>query len=149
LIVDELGYLPLSREQAHQLFQVVAKRYEVGSMIVTSNLAFGQWDRTFAGDTALTAALLDRLLHHAHVIMIKGESYRLKDKKKGGVDRDEGHTGKERGGSKLNRQNRRNLGHVKIGVDTPTVLSLIVLPSLAIVSLLLAWRTPRAGQRNM
>ena len=67
LIVDELGYLPLSREQAHQLFQVVAKRYEVGSMIVTSNLAFGQWDRTFAADTALTAALLDRLLHHAHV----------------------------------------------------------------------------------
>ena len=54
-------------------------------MIVTSNLAFGQWDRTFAGDTALTAALLDRLLHHAHVIMIKGESYRLKDKKKAGL----------------------------------------------------------------
>jgi DNA replication protein DnaC len=85
LIIDELGYLPLTREQAHQLFQVVAKRYEVGSMIVTSNLAFGQWDRTFAGDTALTAALLDRLLHHAHVIMIKGESYRLKDKKKAGL----------------------------------------------------------------
>ena len=85
LIIDELGYLPLTREQAHQLFQVVAKRYEVGSMIVTSNLAFGQWDRTFASDTALTAALLDRLLHHAHVIMIKGESYRLKDKKKAGL----------------------------------------------------------------
>jgi len=85
LIIDELGYLPLTREQAHQLFQVIAKRYEVGSMIVTSNLAFGQWDHTFASDTALTAALLDRLLHHAHIIMIKGESYRLKDKRKAGL----------------------------------------------------------------
>src|SRR5262249_47810838 len=76
LIIDELGYLPLTREQAHQLFQVVTKRYEVGSVILTSNLTFGQWDQTFASDTALTAALLDRLLHHAHVITIKGESYR-------------------------------------------------------------------------
>jgi DNA replication protein DnaC len=54
-------------------------------MIVTSNLAFGQWDHAFASDTALTAALLDRLLHHAHVIVIKGESYRLKDKRKAGL----------------------------------------------------------------
>jgi DNA replication protein DnaC len=85
LIIDEVGYLPLSREQAHQLFQIVAKRYEVGSVILTSNLVFGQWDQTFAGDTALTAALLDRLLHHAHVITIKGDSYRLKDKRKAGL----------------------------------------------------------------
>lgn len=85
LIIDELGYLPLTREQAHQLFQIVAKRYEVGSMILTSNLVFGQWDQTFAGDAALTAALLDRLLHHAHIITIKGESYRLKEKRKAGL----------------------------------------------------------------
>jgi DNA replication protein DnaC len=85
LIIDELGYLPLTREQAHQLFQVVTKRYEVGSVILTSNLTFGQWDQTFASDTALTAALLDRLLHHAHVITIKGESYRLREKRKAGL----------------------------------------------------------------
>jgi DNA replication protein DnaC len=85
LIIDEVGYLPLSREQAHQLFQIIARRYESGSVVLTSNLSFGQWDQTFAEDTALTAALLDRLLHHAHVITIKGESYRLKDKKKAGL----------------------------------------------------------------
>lgn len=85
LIIDEVGYLPLTRQQAHQLFQIIAKRYEVGSVILTSNLVFGQWDQTFASDTALTAALLDRLLHHAHVIPIKGESYRLKDKRKAGL----------------------------------------------------------------
>jgi len=84
-------------------------------MIVTSNLALRQWDRTFAGHGAYRGAS-GPLLHHAHVIMIKGESYRLKDRKKR-VDRDEGHTGEERDGSKLNRQNRRYLGHVKIGFD--------------------------------
>jgi DNA replication protein DnaC len=85
LIIDEVGYLPLTREQAHQLFQVIARRYETGSIILTSNLTFGQWDQTFANDTALTAALLDRLLHHAQVITIRGESYRLKDKRKAGI----------------------------------------------------------------
>lgn len=85
LIIDELGYLPLTRDQAHQLFQIIAKRYEVGSVILTSNLTFGAWDQTFAGDGALTAALLDRLLHHSHVITIKGESYRLRDKRKAGL----------------------------------------------------------------
>jgi DNA replication protein DnaC len=85
LIIDEVGYLPMTREQAHQLFQIIAKRYEAGSVILTSNLVFGQWDQTFAGDTALTAALLDRLLHHSHVITIKGDSYRLKDKRKAGL----------------------------------------------------------------
>lgn len=85
LIVDEIGYLPMNREQANLLFQVVAQRYEKGSILLTSNLPFGQWDQAFAGDTSLTAALLDRLLHHAHVIQIKGESYRLKDKRKAGI----------------------------------------------------------------
>jgi len=85
LIIDEVGYLPLQRNQANLFFQVVAKRYEHGSIILTSNLSFGEWDETFAGNSALTAAMLDRLLHHAHVIQIKGDSYRLKDKKKAGV----------------------------------------------------------------
>ena len=85
LIVDEVGYLPLQGNQANLFFQVIAKRYERGSVILTSNLSFGEWDSTFAGNSALTAAMLDRLLHHAHVIQIKGDSYRLKDKKKAGV----------------------------------------------------------------
>lgn len=85
LIIDEVGYLPLQRNQANLFFQVIAKRYEQGSIILTSNLSFGEWDNTFAGNSALTAAMLDRLLHHAHVVQIKGDSYRLKDKKKAGV----------------------------------------------------------------
>lgn len=85
LIIDELGYLPLDKSAAHELFQVVAKRYESGSLIVTSNLNFGQWDQTLGGDAALAAALLDRLLHHAHVIALQGDSYRLKDKRKAGL----------------------------------------------------------------
>ena len=85
LIIDEVGYLPLQANQANLFFQVIAKRYEHGSIILTSNLSFGEWDITFAGNTALSAAMLDRLLHHAHVVQIKGDSYRLKDKKKAGV----------------------------------------------------------------
>lgn len=85
LIIDEVGYLPLQGNQANLFFQVIAKRYEHGSIILTSNLSFGEWDTTFAGNSALTAAMLDRLLHHAHVVQIKGDSYRLKDKKKAGV----------------------------------------------------------------
>lgn len=84
LVVDEIGYLPFGREEANLFFNVVAKRYEHGSMILTSNLPFTQWASAFADDTTLTAALLDRLLHHAHVVQITGESYRLKDKRKAG-----------------------------------------------------------------
>ena len=79
--------MPLGREEANLFFQVVARRYEKGSLILTSNLPFGQWDHAFAGDQTLTAALLDRLLHHSHVLQIKGESYRLKDKRKAGIIR--------------------------------------------------------------
>ena len=85
LIIDEIGYLPMNREQANLFFQVIAARYEKGSLIVTSNLPFGQWDGTFAGDTTLTAALLDRLLHHARIVPIAGESYRLKNQRAAGM----------------------------------------------------------------
>ncbi|MGK0169837.1 MAG: DNA replication protein DnaC [Gammaproteobacteria bacterium] len=85
LIVDEVGYLPLHGNQANLFFQVIAKRYEHGSVILTSNLSFGEWDSTFAGNAALPPARLDRLLHHSHVVQIKGDSYRLKDKRKAGV----------------------------------------------------------------
>lgn len=84
LVVDEIGYLPFGREEANLFFNVVAKRYERGSMILTSNLSFAQWSSAFADDQTLTAAMLDRLLHHAHIVQIAGESYRLKDKRKAG-----------------------------------------------------------------
>lgn len=87
LIVDELGYLPFGREEASLFFNVVAKRYERGSMILTSNLPFPQWASALADDATLTAALLDRLLHHAHIVQVTGDSYRLKDKRKAGTVR--------------------------------------------------------------
>lgn len=85
LIIDEIGYLPFSQEEAKLFFQVVAKRYEKSATILTSNLPFDQWDQTFAGDVALTSAMLDRILHHSHVVQMKGESYRLKQKRKAGL----------------------------------------------------------------
>lgn len=85
LIIDEIGYLPFGRAEANLFFNVVAKRYEKGSVVVTSNLPFSQWSTAFADDQTLTAALLDRLLHHAHIIQISGNSYRLRGKKTAGV----------------------------------------------------------------
>jgi DNA replication protein DnaC len=84
LVVDEIGYLPFGREEANLFFNVVAKRYERGSMVLTSNLPFTQWAAAFADDQTLTAAMLDRLLHHAHIVQITGQSYRLKDKRRAG-----------------------------------------------------------------
>ncbi|WP_039907136.1 IS21-like element helper ATPase IstB [Candidatus Regiella insecticola] len=71
LIIDEIGYLPFTVQKA--------------SVILTSNLPFGQWGQVFANDTALTSAMLDRVLHHSHILQIKGESYRIKEKKKAGL----------------------------------------------------------------
>lgn len=85
LVIDEIGYLPFGREEANLFFNVIAKRYERGSLILTSNLPFTQWATAFADDQTLTAAMLDRLLHHAHIVQISGESYRLKDKRKVGI----------------------------------------------------------------
>lgn len=81
LIVDEMGYLPLDREGSHLFFQLVSKRYEKGSIILTSNKSFGEWGTIFA-DTVIASAILDRLLHHSTSFNIKGESYRLREKKK-------------------------------------------------------------------
>ena len=72
-------------EQANLFFQVIATRYEKGCLIVTRNLPFGQWDTTSAQDATLTAALLDRLLHHARIVPIAGESYRLKNQRQAGM----------------------------------------------------------------
>lgn len=77
LILDEVGFVPLHRDGAELLFNVVADCYERCSVIVTSNLEFGQWTTVF-GDTRLTTALVDRLVHHAHILAFTGESYRLR-----------------------------------------------------------------------
>src|SRR5215218_786866 len=84
LVVDELGYLPFERRSAHLFFQLVAKRYEKGSMLVTTNQAVTQWGTVF-GDEVLATAILDRLLHHSHTLVIQGDSYRLKQKRKAGL----------------------------------------------------------------
>lgn len=84
LIVDELGYLPFERRAAHLLFQLVNRRYEKGSLMITSNQPVGSWGEVF-GDTILATAILDRLLHHSHIITIKGESYRLREKRRAGI----------------------------------------------------------------
>jgi DNA replication protein DnaC len=84
LIIDEIGYLPMSREQADLFSRAVAHRYERGSMILTSNLTFGSWDSAFAGDGVLTVAMLDRILHHSSIVSINGESFRLKLQAQGG-----------------------------------------------------------------
>jgi DNA replication protein DnaC len=78
LIVDELGYIPFSRQGAELLFQVLAERHERGSVIITTNLGFSDWTQVF-GDPILTAALLDRLTHKAHIITCSWESYRFKE----------------------------------------------------------------------
>jgi DNA replication protein DnaC len=88
LIIDEIGYRKMEDAAAHFFFQIVAERYEKGSIILTSNKSFGSWGEIF-GDTVLATAILDRLLHHSSTINIKGESYRIKEKKKAGFFRSE------------------------------------------------------------
>ena len=78
LIIDELGYLPISKEDSKLFFQLVDKRYEKYSTIITTNINFSQWDEVFK-DLVTANAILDRLLHHSHVVTIKGKSFRMKD----------------------------------------------------------------------
>ena len=85
LIIDEVGFLPLDASEAALLFEVVCRRYERGSIVLTSNKSYGEWGEVFSGDTVIATAILDRLLHHSTTISIKGESYRLKDKRKAGI----------------------------------------------------------------
>jgi DNA replication protein DnaC len=80
LLIDELGYLPIDKSGADLLFQVISVRYEQGSTLITSNRAFKDWPKIFNNDSTLTAALLDRLLHHAETVVIEGKSYRMKGK---------------------------------------------------------------------
>ena len=82
LVIDEIGCPPLGHAQANLVFQVVAGRHERGSMILTSNLTFGSSDQAFAGAAVLSAAMLDRVMHHSHVVTIQRETCRLKDKRR-------------------------------------------------------------------
>jgi len=84
LIVDELGYMPVTREQANLLFQPISIRYERGSTILTSNYVFDEWGRIF-DDHVVASAIIDRLVHHAHIFPINGSSWRIKDKLKRGA----------------------------------------------------------------
>lgn len=84
LVIDEIGYLPLSRDEASLFFRLIVRRYERASTIVTSNKSFLDWGDVFS-DHVLATAILDRLLHHATTLNIKGESYRLKEKRRAGI----------------------------------------------------------------
>ena len=84
LVVDEVGYIPFEPEAANLFFQLVSSRYERASMIVTSNKPFGRWGEVF-GDDVVAAAMIDRLVHHADVVALKGDSYRLKDRDLGRI----------------------------------------------------------------
>jgi len=77
MVIDEIGFVPLHKEAAELLFQVVSNCYERKSLIITSNLEFSGWNTVF-GDNRLTAALIDRLIHHSHIVIFSGESYRLR-----------------------------------------------------------------------
>jgi DNA replication protein DnaC len=85
LIIDELGYLPLEPQAAHLLFALVSRRYERGSsMLVTSNRSVGEWGMVL-NDQVVATAILDRLLHHSHVLTIRGDSFRLREKRRSGL----------------------------------------------------------------
>lgn len=77
IVIDEIGFVPLHKDAAELLFQVISDCYERKSLIITSNLEFSQWNTVF-GDNRLTAALIDRLIHHSHIVIFTGESYRLR-----------------------------------------------------------------------
>ncbi len=79
LVVDELGYLPVDKLGAELLFQVLAGRYQKASTVITTNRIYKEWNKTFANDNAMTAAVLDRVVHHCETIIIEGQSYRLKN----------------------------------------------------------------------
>jgi len=82
LVIDELGYLPIDKKGADLLFQVISQRYERGSIILSTNKPFAKWAEIFNNDSTLTSAVLDRLLHHAEAVTIKGKSYRMKEQNK-------------------------------------------------------------------
>ena len=108
LIIDEIGYLPIDRVGANLFFQLISRRYERGPMILTSNQSFGAWGEVF-GDRIIATAILDRLLHHAVTMNIRGNSYRLKDKLKAGLVRSHDDNASQPGG----KFERPRLGRIR------------------------------------
>jgi len=86
LLLDELGYLPIDERWADLLFQVIAARYEVGSIVIFTNRPFREWGKLFDVDNTLATALIDRLMHHGEGIVIQGDSFRMKDKNPDSTD---------------------------------------------------------------
>jgi len=86
LIIDELGYLPLEPNAAYLFFQLISRCYQRGSVLITSNRPVMEWGEVF-GDQVVATAILDRLLHHSHVLTIRGDSYRLREKRRSGLIR--------------------------------------------------------------
>lgn len=84
LVIDELGYLPFEKSAANMFFQLISRRYERGATLITTNRSVGEWGEIF-GDTVVATAILDRLLHHSHVLTIRGESFRLREKRRSGL----------------------------------------------------------------
>ena len=108
LIVDELGYLPLEPDAAHLFFQLVSRRYEAGAMLITSNRSVAEWGTVFA-DPVVATAILDRLLHHSHVLTIRGDSYRLRAKRKSGLIKASAGDGPSVGSASLRSDGSRDL----------------------------------------
>jgi len=81
LVMDEIGYLPVSREGVELLFQIISTRYETGSIVLTTNRPFKQWGKLFGNDNTLAAAVVDRLVHHAEIVVLEGDSFRMKREK--------------------------------------------------------------------
>ena len=84
LIIDEIGYMPIDRQGANLFFQLVSRRYERGAILMTCNQSLAAWGEVF-GDPVIATAILDRLLHHSTIVNIKGDSYRLKEKRRAGL----------------------------------------------------------------
>ena len=109
LVVDEMGYLPLDEVGATLFFQLVTARYERGSILLTSNKSYGDWGSVF-GDTVMATAVLDRLLHHSTTVNIRGDSYRMKERKKAGI-----HSSLENRETALNGGNNDSVASGKVG----------------------------------
>ena len=115
LIIDEVGYIPFEPEAANLFFQLVSARYERASLIVTSNKPFGRWGEVF-GDDVVAAAMIDRLVHHAEVISLKGDSYRLRNRDLGRVPK----AATTRTTPDCGNDGRRRLLESKVAASSPT-----------------------------
>ena len=129
LVVDEFGIWPYDRESATAFFTLVSARYERGSIILTSNKGFGEWGELL-GDTVIASAVLDRLLHHSHVLNIRGESFRLREKRQAGLFPSQQHLAASPEGAATTTPTDRIAGHQRCGSVPTRYRWLISNPSL-------------------